>query len=373
MDEAASIHLDCFKLFLRECTWKDKLGLLCILATWRLPWRRAPNTLRLRDGINKLALPCESVMERLDLPTNITRYPAEVRQIIYQLSWPSPFWHVASLLHLVSNLSAAEAIGDVDSIRLCDISKWERGQRAPAQCHMRKSSYVRVTIDSRGIREMERLVDFPAFEHRPHEAAYFAFFDERNLHEYTAHFQVIEYILPGCVAAANSKELGLARLELQGQGLSPPQIWDTPYPPSVETQVLYSLDATPSTFRTIDLHETSGITFFFSLGALRAVHSHSTRAPDGPGLTFLDSLSRSCQQVAVWIYVPIRRLDPLTAFGVRRGRVGRPTSLIVSLVAFSRQLLTPVSFVPIWLDSSKLVPIARTSRRLWLSAKHPQS
>lgn len=108
------------------------------------------------------------------------------------------------------------------------------------------------------------------------------------------------------------------------------RIWDTPSPPDLERCLLWPAEVGPSMrFRTIELSETSGITFFIHSGDIYTVHAHTPRAPHAK--KSYSRLSRRRQRSAAWVYVPISASDSITAFGVGKAGSEGGFCLLVSL------------------------------------------
>ncbi|KAI1255152.1 hypothetical protein MGN70_003216 [Eutypa lata] len=119
--EAATVHLDCFELFLRECQLKDALQQLWIFAAWRIVWREASVL-----GLDEFpAAVNSSVAESLGLQ-ELKSLPLEILTMIRNYSAASLLWRFNSVLALAHQSPAAVPAGLL-SIPLCELSAWERG------------------------------------------------------------------------------------------------------------------------------------------------------------------------------------------------------------------------------------------------------
>ncbi|XP_044721677.1 uncharacterized protein HRG_04592 [Hirsutella rhossiliensis] len=182
---------------------------------------------------------------------------------------------------------------------------------------LHQRSVIRLTIDSRGIKKVENLPERPRFQRWRTNGLVFVILDHTCLEGVMAHFK-----------------FGLLRLELP-KGCHGLQTWDTPTPPDLGQCVFYPAAITSSTqFRTINLSETTGITFFFSYGEIYAIHAHTWEAPCAHST--YRRLSRRRQQSIIWVYVPISQKDSISALGARMspsdGSPFSSTCLLVSLV-----------------------------------------
>ncbi|KAH7235355.1 hypothetical protein BKA59DRAFT_515886 [Fusarium tricinctum] len=157
---------------------------------------------------------------------------------------------------------------------------------------------MRLTIDSWGIREIERLAESPEFGRRRTDDLVFVVLSHQILEGINAYVK-----------------FGILRLEVPEKyhGL---QTWDTPTPPDLHQCHFYPAKITNSTrFRTIDLDQTTGITFFFSNDQIYAVHAHTRTTPYAQ-VTY-QRLPHRRQQSVTWIYVPFAQRDTVVAIGSR--------------------------------------------------------
>ncbi|KAI1506026.1 hypothetical protein F5X99DRAFT_404574 [Biscogniauxia marginata] len=284
--EAVTVHSDCFDLYARNSRSKDALRRLWAFAAWRIPWREAPSILC--DDEFPVA-PNPLVLEGYAL-SELRKLSPEIIKTIQGFSATSLLWRFSSALEL-ARFSSVAAPSELISIPLCQLPVWERGG-VPIRATSRQAPFMRLTIDSRGIKTVERLPEMPRFELWRSDRLAFVIIEE------------------SCV-----KDFGMLRLELP-KTLSGLQTWDTPTPPDQVHTTLYRADIGNSTqFRTIKLCDATGITFFFCHGNVYAIHAHTASAPSAKR-TF-ESLSRRRQHTVTWLYVPIPPNDRITAFGTR--------------------------------------------------------
>ncbi|KAJ3542142.1 hypothetical protein NM208_g4253 [Fusarium decemcellulare] len=322
--EASVAHFDCFEFMAQRCNIDESLDYLWIVSAWRTPWRQAPQFC-LEE---KVAKPDWSVFDRLGI-SNMRLLPPEIVGMIRQYSATSMLWRLTTASELSRQLPAGSS-GHLLSIPLCEVSAWKRGEQPVTADAAHVLSVVRLTIDSWGIREIERLPGNPSFRIWRADDLIFAILDQRLLQGINVHFK-----------------FGFSRLELPKtcQGL---QTWDTPTPPDLKRCQFYPADIISSTqFRTIQLSRTSGITFFFCYGEIYAVHAHTRTAPYAQST--YQRMSHRRRQAVTWVYVPISKEDSITALGARMS-LAESTPLRSTCLLFRMKLGGDVS---VGLTSSK--------------------
>lgn len=174
--EAATTHLECFELFTRTYTRVDALDRLWREASWRKPWREAP-VIVLPEDTNVTSGAMTIVAERYGLP-ELLRMPPEIRQMVRDYSQSSLFWRLTAALDLAAKFNAAPP-SSFSSIPVRHVAEWQRGH-APTQCQdLTHLPIVRLTIDSRGIRKLERLpAGEPRYSSRRFDSMVFIIEDE---------------------------------------------------------------------------------------------------------------------------------------------------------------------------------------------------
>ena len=148
------MHLDCFELFRQSYLPINALDRLWRVVAWRKPWRGAP-ALVLPEGsiIGSGAL--AEVAERYGL-AGLGRMPPEIIQLIQDDSASALFWRLIAPLDLASRFKALPVDYFV-SLPLHELAGWERGSLPLESKDLGHLPIVRLTIDSRGIRKVERL------------------------------------------------------------------------------------------------------------------------------------------------------------------------------------------------------------------------
>jgi hypothetical protein len=89
-------------------------------------------------------------------------------------------------------------------------------------------------------------------------------------------------------------------------------------------------------FHTIDLQRTTGITFFFCLDEVYAIHAYASVTPCAERT--YERLPRRRQRTVTWLYLPLPSNDQVVTFGLQNQQSGsyRPAGLRF-LVKFSLQ------------------------------------
>lgn len=158
--EAATMHLECYELFMQTYTCGDALERLWREASWRTPWHQAP-AIVLPEDINVTSEALELVANIYGL-SELPRMPPEIGQMVRDGSQFSLFWRLTAALELAAHFDTVPT-SSFSSIPVRQIAGWKRGCdpiQSQALAHL---PLVRLTIDSRGIRQLERL---PACEPR---------------------------------------------------------------------------------------------------------------------------------------------------------------------------------------------------------------
>lgn len=182
------MHSDCFALFTRECVLEDLLDRLWILAAWRNPWRGAPN-FYLPDKTRVTMVFLESA-EKLGMP-KLKRLPPEIIDAIHSYSERSLFCRYVSVLSLVRELDR-EASRDTLSLPLRQVLTWERGGQLARMAGSADLPIVRLTIDSRGIKEVERLPRQPPQSTQRTDTMVFVIQEESQLEGVIVHVKVLQ-------------------------------------------------------------------------------------------------------------------------------------------------------------------------------------
>ncbi|KAI1381181.1 hypothetical protein F4677DRAFT_119051 [Hypoxylon crocopeplum] len=290
--EACTLHLDCFKLFMREYQSTQSLDRLWVATAWRYPWRDAPPLrLPMTPTIESAAGPAADMLNS----DRLKSFPRELWDMIRKYSESNLFWRYICILDFVAQVSRmpCEAL---TSVTFSLIDSWERGGQPILTADPKAKPVVRVTIDSFGINKVERLSSYPPYCEVRFDHLVFIIENESLFKDATAQIKN-----------------GLLRLlfpEL-GNGLS---IWDTPTPPRLEDcPIAPPRIAGSMCFSTICLKRTTGLTFFVYDDKIHAIHAHT------PTLPCAEPTYNSLwdKQDVSWIYIPFSANDKIVAFGIQ--------------------------------------------------------
>ncbi|KAL7902765.1 hypothetical protein HDV64DRAFT_266767 [Trichoderma sp. TUCIM 5745] len=152
-DESVTIHADCLCLFRKTCSAEDKYRRLWIAATRMYPWRdTAPLDL---DPV--LYVPTEILSSAAGFPKSFL--PDVAGLIGGHLELTHPLLRFCKVIQLAQYLSVAEP-GNAVTHPLCDVLSWSRGA-SPILVEQGQAvnPWIRLTIDSRGIKSIERISD----------------------------------------------------------------------------------------------------------------------------------------------------------------------------------------------------------------------
>ncbi|ORY58252.1 uncharacterized protein BCR38DRAFT_448479 [Pseudomassariella vexata] len=307
--EAVAIHSDCFKMFKKECTTKDALNRLWTAVVSRSPWRGAPNFQLDRDTNLAIDLVCE-MAEKYGIPS-LRLLPPELIRMIQDYSQSGTFWRYISVTSFSRELSVASV--NPISILLCNISTWVRGREPTLLESPGHPSIIRLTMDSRGIREIERLSHRPPYQHWRSDNMAFAIQEESHLGNITTQYKVVP-LSKTMVPRSNAVQYSVLRLELP-ENFRGFHIWDMPNPPRLEDCRFCGHIPQSTRFRTIDLRGATGLTFFFSFSKVYAIHAHTPKMPHAK--REFERLTKRRQADMAWVYLPIPKGDDITALGVR--------------------------------------------------------
>lgn len=187
--EAATMHADCYDLFMLNHEPKHALDRLWIAAAWRDPWRDAPE---LDLDNNSFTLPRPSTTESIGIP-KLASLPMEIIQLIRSYSRESPFWRytiVQDVAERSSSHQTASATTTFQSFSLRKISAWERGSEPLLATDTSQPPIIRLLVDSHGIGKLERLTDWPRHTASRSDTRVYAFLDESRAEGFSMQFKV---------------------------------------------------------------------------------------------------------------------------------------------------------------------------------------
>lgn len=182
--EISVTHSDCYNLLTQSCDVSNHLDYLWILTAWRAPWRQAPY-FHLRDAITKTG---ESVFEALNM-SSMRKLPAEILNMIRDYSASSMIWRFQTVSGLAERFPTTTT-DHLLSLPLQTVSAWKRGGQVMTAERADMLPVMRLTIDSWGIREIERLVESPEFGRRRTDGLVFVLLSHQSLKGINAKFKV---------------------------------------------------------------------------------------------------------------------------------------------------------------------------------------
>ncbi|KAF5551720.1 hypothetical protein FNAPI_7326 [Fusarium napiforme] len=306
------MHSECYWLFLETYHDKPALERVWVAAAWRIPWvvrssQSMPHIGYIEPGLVSIS---SSAAEGLGIP-QLTTLPSEVLQLIAAYSRGSLVWKYMIIEARAEELSRCDESSSKDDDMLYNLGtfkKWHRGQDVEFDEDPPESFVFRLTLDSHGLLDIERLPYWPEYKSCRYGPYKYFFLDSDEAEHTWLYFR-----------------FGHARMKL-GPSLSRPiQLWDIPSPPNPTTKGLELLlvprgtDAT--CIRTLDLRNITGITFFYYRGTLMGLHAHT---PEDPiALTTVKDILSDYEPNLVWIYMPIAHGDRIVRFGLRTWRNDR--------------------------------------------------
>lgn len=193
---ACTVHPDCLQLFMRSCTARDALDRLWLARMWqRLPWtgisfptRRLASNLPLACDLSVL-LRCA---ERCGL-WKLKTLPVELLIDIEEFSRPHFFWRCVASVDLATQLSAGIS-QPLQSFLLNSVISWDRGNAPVVAAEGMDdpiAPIIRLTVDSGGLRKLERLAERPPYKQRRFDESVFIVENQSHFGSTVAHFKVM--------------------------------------------------------------------------------------------------------------------------------------------------------------------------------------
>ncbi|KAK5992557.1 hypothetical protein PT974_05970 [Cladobotryum mycophilum] len=298
--ESAMMHIDCFRLFIQECTAKDKEIRLWQAATWRIHWTSSSSTFLMDNDVSSTST-MRRAAELCHLP-ELRLLPAEVIEKIWRFSQPNAISRFASVLDLAHAFSIAEHQGSPLSLPVGSVDAWSRGGDPVIRTSDLDKPIIRLTFDLLGLQRIEKLDERPERGNHRSDAALYIVADAKYYSEVSV-----------------DVHHGLGHLSKLFAPQSPAKMWDTPCPPMLDECELFPRPRQwipRPRFSTIQLDRCTGITFFIHHANWHAIHGHTPAQPHAQA-TF-ERLCSWQQRHTTWVYVPLRQ--GITAFGVRAGK-----------------------------------------------------
>jgi hypothetical protein len=170
------------------CVSVNRLQLLFTVAAWKNPWPRALpidwNTTKAK--ICTTALAC--VAGKYGIP-ELEKAPIEILYMIRQLSPDTLLWRYMSVLEFAEQLSAARTEGLVE-LPLSRLAFWERGSKPLLMGSGSLPKTLRLGIDLKGIKRVERLDKYPGTMAAAGDCFAFIIEEDENLRGVIAQFKV---------------------------------------------------------------------------------------------------------------------------------------------------------------------------------------
>lgn len=197
----AAVHSPCFAIYIKHCGLPiaRALSLLHTTILFRSPWARMPHLHlipydRLWDMRNEIA----SIPGLAGLRT----LPLEILDIIKKLSPQAFLWRFISALGFARRATSSTQLAQ--TLALQDIERWNRGGPDLAISDGRQTA-IRITIDSDGIQEIERLHKVPAY--LPDISRHNAFIveDAGKIRNTTGYLKVIIPPYPQCLGLITTR------------------------------------------------------------------------------------------------------------------------------------------------------------------------
>lgn len=256
---------------MRESKFEDKLYRLYTLANWTRPWS-AVSSLHL-DPHTDVPRGIFLAAEIYNIP-QLASIPAEIANSIRDYSRLDIIWRFASVLDRIERLSNADP--QLDSLPLREVSMWERGGR-PTVLADPCGGVIRLTIDSQGLKKIERLRIRPKHQPCPSDALAYVVESEKRFRKITVGFKACLILFHTLRFFTNAGQFGLAHLNTP-PGPTHLNVWDRPCPPNLRDCYGFRKSSRlPFTRVTaIEPQKCTGITFFLD-NALLDMHAHTTK------------------------------------------------------------------------------------------------
>ncbi|EJP67099.1 uncharacterized protein BBA_03673 [Beauveria bassiana ARSEF 2860] len=295
--ESATVHVDCFKLFVKECTAPDKIHRLWLASIVMDPWLQCRDTALPYNFQERMS--SEDAARAWGMPL-AARLPPEICLVILGKTRDTLFTKYIAVMSRARELSEAASPSQPPvSMSLNDIRYWSRGMAWPMQMEEQtEDELIRITIDSSGIQRIERLDKIGDPMHSTHLRKLF----------------VVE----------ESYKLELVKASLFGGHcrLTVPDhvnliLWDNPMPLKLYASLRLPQDHEFRRFSSIDTANCFGLTFFFHVGHIVAVHPHLKTSWDRDARRTFETLPLMHQKAVLWIYVPFPAGEELRGYCLR--------------------------------------------------------
>ncbi|KAL7950230.1 hypothetical protein V8C42DRAFT_309859 [Trichoderma barbatum] len=304
-EEAISVHTDCFQLFEQHCTVGDgedstekkdeKYRRLWLAGTRRYAWRET-QPLKFPSSTT-LAISPEIISKICGFKNT---FLPEVARMIQSFLPSHIIWRYCSAIQLAQELGSEKA-EEAITYELPKIFSWSRGSPPKlVQDESDVGSFVRIAIDHRGIRSIDRISDTPASTAGEMRASSCVFAVEP-----------IEKLSDAKIEF----ELGLGRLQI------PAELHITTWSTPNRFHLMKLMNLTPHTHHrlaafSLDPEHCTGISFFLRKQVVREIYPHSRR--HSTHVERFQYLRSSFDHQLAWIYIPLTAQDKITAIEVRK-------------------------------------------------------
>ncbi|KAJ4150120.1 hypothetical protein LMH87_010885 [Akanthomyces muscarius] len=296
-DESATVHIDCFKLFVQECTAPDKIHRLWQASVVMDPWVQCRDTGLPYNFQERMS--SEDAARAWDIPL-VARLPPEICLIVLGQTRDSLFTKYIAVMSRARELSQSASPSQPPvSMALGDIKYWTRGMAWPMQLEEEaEDDLIRVTIDSSGIQQIERLDKIGDPMHSTHLRKLFVVQESYRLESVKAS------LFGGHCRLVVPDDVKLI-------------LWDNPMPFKLYAPLRLPPDHDFARFSSIDTTSCFGLTFFFHVGHIVAVHPHLNTVWDKDARRTFESLPIMHQKAALWIYVPFPAGEEMKGYCLR--------------------------------------------------------
>ncbi|KAF5551722.1 hypothetical protein FNAPI_7328 [Fusarium napiforme] len=303
---SVTVHANCYRVFQQSYRREDAMDAIWVASAWKSPWRYRPPQRRPRLDLTDMTLVLIGgpVAEAIGI-SGLALLPSEVLQMVRSYAPDNLLWRYSLIQNIAEEMSRPfqnpfEPQHVATRFALAAVKAWKRESKGiDTTCDESKSEsfIVRLTVDCLGLKEIQRLHDWPEYNHTRSNTYTYVFFTQGQAGR--------SFIY---------SKFGRAFIDNHNDSRDFP-FWDTPSPPLRGLKMFPRPDSPGSIrYRTVDLLNTTGLTFFFLRGFIVAVHSHKTNAPVAePAIQHFSQYERDQM---IWTHIPISSTDSLLRIGV---------------------------------------------------------
>ncbi|KAI1057780.1 hypothetical protein LB506_001093, partial [Fusarium annulatum] len=303
---ACGITVPCLMFLPQSFCWEDAVDAIWVASAWKSPWRHRPPQRKPRLDLTDMTLLSIGgpVAEAIGI-SGLALLPPEVLQMVRSYIPDNLLWRYSLIQNIAEEMSRPfqnpfEPQHDATRFALAAVKAWKReskGMNTTCDESKSESFIVRLTVDCLGLKEIQRLHDWPEYNHTRSNTYTYVFFTQGQADR--------SFIY---------SKFGRAFIDNPDDSQDFP-FWDTPNPPLRGLKMFPRPDRPGSIrYRTVDLLNTTGLTFFFLRGFIVAVHSHTANAP--AAAPAIQHFSRYEQGYMIWTYIPVSSTDILLRIGV---------------------------------------------------------